>query len=143
MKLHTVPGHLVPDLWPAAEPLLARALKFHPFLNTDGLLVLLQDGKAALIVATEDSQVLCAAVMEVVQYPGETVGNVLALAGEQGVYRDHMCAITHYLEEWSKQHHCQKIGMVGRPGWLRFVRREGWETRSCVLASKALHNARH
>lgn len=134
MKLHTVPVALVPDLWPAVEKLLARAVKWHPFLSVDGLKAIILSGHADLIVAIQDEHIFCAAVMEAVQYPGTKVGNVLVLAGERGTYARHIDAITDYLETWCAAHGCANIGMTGRPGWLKFVTRRGWRTQRYVSA---------
>lgn len=138
MKLYTVPAPLVRELWPEAGPMLARALEFHPFINADDLLQVLLAGRADLILATEDGRIMCAAVMEKHVYPRVSVGNVLALAGEFGTYRKHMDEITAYLEQWCREHGCEKIGMLGRPGWRRYVARRGWRVLPCVAAHKAL-----
>lgn len=138
MKIYTVPIGLVSDLWAPAERLLARAFKFHPFLDSSGALRILLAGRADLILAVEDGNIVSAAIMEAIQYPTECVGNVLALAGERGVYREHMSTITDYLEQWSREHGCNKIGMVGRTGWMRFVSRRGWKTQPCLMASKEI-----
>lgn len=138
MKLYTVNAALIPDLWPGVEPLLKRALKFHPFMTTDGLLRLLLSGMAALIVAVEDERILCAAVMERTDYPETSVGNVIVLAGERGTYRHHMDEITDYLESWCRAHGCGTISMLGRPGWSKFVGRRGWSIHPYVSAWKAL-----
>lgn len=141
MKLYVVPVSLVAELWPVVAPLLSKAIKHHPYMATDDALAILLAGRGDLILALDEGRVLCAAIMEAIQYPNEKVGNVLALAGERGVYREHMSEITDYLEQWSRKHGCHKIGMVGRPGWLKFVRHRGWETQRCLSASKELSPA--
>lgn len=138
MKLYTVPVGLVEELWPQAGPMLARALEHHPYVDADDLLRILLAGHADLIVASEHGRIICAAVMEQVAYPGTMVGNVLALAGEFGIYRKHMDAITDYLEQWSRERGCSSIGMLGRPGWRKYVTRRGWTIRPCIAACRTL-----
>lgn len=136
MKIREVPTSLVPDLWPAAGPMLGRALKLHPFLTPKELLRVLLSGKGALILAIEGERIICAAVMEALEFENDTVGNIIALAGDQGVYRTHMDTITDHLESWCAKHACNKIAMTGRDGWRRFVERRGWSTQPRLAAWK-------
>lgn len=138
LKLHVVPVGLIADLWPGVEPLLSRALKHHPHLDSEGLLTILLAGRADLIVAVEGSRILCAAVMEVMRYPKEWTGNIVALAGERGVYLKHMSTIADYLEAWSRAHGCSKISAMGRRGWLRLAERYGWQTQPYLVGFRAL-----
>lgn len=137
MKIYAVPTALVPELWDAAKPFLALALEYHPFLTAQGLLQRILAGEAQLIVAVEKSM-LGAAAMEIVAYPHETVGNIIAMGGVPGFYQKYLTPFTDHLEQWCKQRQCQKIGMLGRRGWVKFVTKRGWKTQEAIAAWKEL-----
>jgi hypothetical protein len=54
--IYCAPAELVPDLWPAIELHVERAIKHHPFMDADDVLLLLQQGTLQLFVATEDQK---------------------------------------------------------------------------------------
>lgn len=137
MKLYDVPAPLIPDLWPAASALLRRALKHHPFMDEESLLITLLEGRASLIVAVEGERMMGAAIMEIYQFPKVTVGSVLALAGERGTYK-HMDEIMDFLEKWCRGKGCEKITELGRPGWSRVARRRGYQWKPYAQAWKDL-----
>lgn len=137
MKLYTVPTQLVPELWPEASALLKRALKHHPFVDEESLLMILLAGRASLIVAVEDDRLISAAIMERFEYPKTIVGNVLALAGEKGTY-EHMDQIMDFLEKWCREKGCEKITELGRPGWSRLAKRRGYQFKAYAQAWKDL-----
>lgn len=138
MKIYEVPTQLVEELWPAASPLLARALKFHPYVDVAGLLKIILARRATLIVCVRDAEIVGAVVMEEVQYPSERVANVIAIAGKFGTYRAYKYAVADYLEAWSRARGCHKIGSVGRPGWRKALQQRGWIVQPCVVASFTL-----
>lgn len=138
MKLHTVGAALLEDLWPAATPLIERGCEWHPLLNAQDIVAILRAGRADLIICVEEGHIIAAAVMDVVQLSTARIGNVLCFAGEFGVYRNYLCAIMDYLEQWSRDHGCNKMCIVGRPGWRKFLNRRGWNLQPCITASRTL-----
>lgn len=125
------------DIWPAAVPFLARALKYHPFLTPETLLGVLLRGKASLIVFV-DGEVVGAAAMEAMAYPPDLVGNVIALGGVRGFYRTYIDQAVDALERWCRFQNCTKISALGRQGWSRFLARRGGCTQQLVCAWKDL-----
>lgn len=141
MKCHDIPSSLVPDVWEAAVPFVSRALEYHPYLKAEGLLAQILAGRAQLILVTNGEGVVGAAVMEAIHYPPITVGNVVVLGGVRGFYRRYLDDVTDHLERWSVTHGCAKIGMLGRPGWAKYVTRRGWATQPVLAAWKDLRPA--
>jgi hypothetical protein len=139
--IHLVPpGAILEELWPHVAPLLARALRQHDFLDTDGLRLLLKAQRADLAIVAADGELAGALVMEVVQYPGVRVGNILALAGRDGFYRDHLDDAVAWAKAWCRERACPIIGFAGgRPGWLRYVGKRGWVTRRFLTAWTSSH----
>jgi hypothetical protein len=133
-RIYDVPREMVTDFWSAIEPMLSRAMRRNPHMDTAGLLKALVADFARLFVMTEGGKIVAAAVMERVSYPDNVVGNVLALAGEHGIYRNHFDAIEAHLKAWSRARGCNRIAFVGRPGLTRFVRRRGGQLVQLVHA---------
>lgn len=123
-RIYDVPREMVTDFWSAIEPMLARAIKRNPHMDTASLLKTLVAEYAHLFVMTEDGKIIAAAVMERQAYPDVLVGNVLALAGEHGALK-HFEAIEAHLKGWCRRMGCHRIAFVGRPGLTRYVRRRG------------------
>lgn len=136
--MYDIPREMVTDVWSAVEPMLSKAMKHHPHLDSPGLLKLLVANFAQLMIATEDGRILGAIVMERTAYPDRVVGNVVAFGGEYGVYRKYVNDIAAHCEAWSRKHGCDTIGFVGRPGWTRFALRHGGKQVRLVHAWKSL-----
>lgn len=137
-RIYDVPREMVTDFWSAIESMLARALLHHPHMDTDGLLRVLVANFAQLFVITSNGEIQGACVVERVQYPSHVVANVIAFAGNRGIYRKHVDAIAGHVEAWARARKCDRIGFVGRPGWTRFAARVGGKTVPLVHAWKNL-----
>lgn len=137
MTSYDVPALAVSELWPLAEPLLRDALKWHPFLSEPGLLELLLNDRAQLVLFTSDDRVQAALVMEVAQYPEHRVGNAMFLGGHKGVMRFTDEIVTH-IEQWSRERGCDMIALEGRKGWKKVADRLGGASRPLLAAWKAL-----
>lgn len=134
--IHAVPRNLVPALWGAVEPHFVRALEVHPFLDAQGLRQRILDGFAELVVVVEGDHVVGAIALEEQQYPTARIGNVLALGGEIGSMARHGAEVAAFLDEWRARNSLDSLGMLGRPGWSRVLKRFGWSARPMCIAWK-------
>lgn len=132
MAIHLVPNRLVEDLWPAFEGHVKAALKHHPFIDADDLRNILYAGHGQLFVHVDEPKVTGFAVMEVVQYPRRKVASVLAAGGEQGFLSAAIHELLPELKKWGAQQGADTFAISGRPGWLRALRGEGFESVSHV-----------
>lgn len=136
--IQEVPPTLVETFWPLVEPLLMKALEFHPHLEARGLYALLRQNLAQLVILTDADRILGAAVMESVRYPDKAVGNIVAIGTETGVWKTHGVEFTEALEQWCKRRGLSTLHMLGRAGWSRFVEAQGWRTQPSLMAWKEL-----
>lgn len=134
--IHVVPMHLVPALWGAAEPHFDRALKWHPFLDAEGLRQRILGGLADLVLVVEGERVAGALALEEFQYPKQKVGNVLALGGDIGSMAKHGEEVAAFLDAWRVRRSLDSLGTLGRPGWSRVLKRFGWRTQPMCVAWK-------
>ena len=137
IRIHDVPGALVPDLWEAVEPLIASALKHHPLLIPSDVLQILLAGRAQLILVMDEG-IVGVAVMQAIPYPRGANGNILALGGVKGFNRKYLAQVTDHLERWAVRNGCTTLSLLGRPGWSRFAARRGGKSHPLVVAWKPL-----
>lgn len=130
--IHSVPTRLVEDLWPAIEPHVKRACKFHPFMSSSDVKEVILWGAARLFVATKPGGIAGFAVMEVVQYPSRKVANVLAAGGEHGFLSVAVNDLLPVLQAWGREQDADAFAITGRPGWVRALRSKGFQNLSYV-----------
>lgn len=132
MAIHLVPNEFVADLWSAFEPHVEAALEHHPFIGKDDVKAILYAGHGQLFIHVDGPRVTGFAVMEVVQYPRRKVANVLAAGGDKGFLSAAIHELLPELKKWGAQQGADTFAISGRPGWLRALRGEGFESVSHV-----------
>lgn len=137
LKIHEVPVEMVTDFWSLVAPLLEKAVRRNPHMDMPGLLQMLLAQFGQLIVVTKDGDLLAAAVMERHVYPNHVVGNIMLLAGKRGTYKTIDLVFPH-LSKWAKQHGCDRIALLGRPGLSRLVKRHGGQSIPLIHAWRDL-----
>jgi len=120
LKFHVIPIPLLPEFWEFAREYLEKALLVHPYLDIDDLRLLVEREHCDLILATRGTSIVCAVCMEIQVFPKHRVGNVVALGGKL-LMNNGMNQILDYLESWCLKNHCDTLGMIGRPGWIKTV----------------------
>lgn len=136
MTVLEIPRELLEDFWPLISGFLDRALVHHPFLELAGLEQLVKDARATLFVLREGERLIGAFVLEALDYPHVRVGNVVAAGWEGGEFERHAVAVEQHFAAWARALGCRKITMLGRPGWTRFLQREGWHTMPLIASFK-------
>jgi hypothetical protein len=133
LRIYDIPASQVTDWWSLVTPVLERAVKQNPHMDMPGLLQTLLAQFAQLIVVTREGDLVAVVVMERHVYPNHVVGNILFLAGAKGAYKRISDVVPH-LEKWAKEHGCDRIALLGRPGLSRLVKRHGGESIQLIHA---------
>lgn len=128
---------MIPTLWPALLPFLERACRETPLETPRNLLRKALDGKAAIIVESDEGVILTVAVLEAHEYPERTVCLVAALAGRPG-FLGRLPAISEWVDRWAELHGCAGVAIMGRPGWAKVFNQPGVEQVKLVLAYRSL-----
>jgi hypothetical protein len=134
MKVHEVPLELLSDFWPLAAPHLARAVKHNPHIDLADAFTNAASGFSQLIIVLEGGECAAAAVMERVRYPKHVVGNIMLLGGNAGTMGARLDALVDHLFRWAKARGCDRIALLGRPGFERLVRRRGGSSITLIHA---------
>lgn len=76
-----------------------------------------------------------AAVTQLIVYPQFKQCFVFLAGGDLAGCED----IAKDVEAFAREHHCQRMSFIGRPGWQRtFLNRTGWSHESLVYMEKTL-----
>jgi hypothetical protein len=137
LRIYDIPAAQVTDWWSLVTPTLQRAVKQNPHMDMPGLLQTLLAQFAQLIVVTKAGELVGVVVMERHAYPNHVVGNILFLAGVKGAYKQISHVVPH-LEKWAKEHGCDRIALLGRPGLSRLVKRHGGKSIELIHAWRDL-----
>lgn len=139
--LRDVAADAVPLVWPQVAPILAPALRYHPFIDLRDLHFLLVTNFAQLITAESTAgELVAAVVIERVRYPSRLVANILAMGAKTGRGISLLETLTEYCEAWSRSRGCDTIALVGRLGWTRVLcRRAGDKHLTLAQCWRRLH----
>lgn len=132
--IRIVPRALLADIWDKAEPILAAALDYHPFMSTKGLLHRLTHESAELIVVIDEADLAGCIAMEIIAYPEHRIGNVLALGGMNGSMARFDDEVEKFLGQWCRERSLVSLAMLGRPGWSKVLNARGWRIQPMCTA---------
>lgn len=130
---------LVPEIWPAIEGYVRETCVYHPFMQAEDVLELIQRELLALFVAVDDQGVAGFGALEVVKYPRCTVANVLGAGGKRGFSAVAINELLPVMIEHGKTLGATQVAYSGRPGWLRKLRHLGGESKRFITWWADIH----
>jgi len=74
-------------------------------------------------------------VTEIVQYPRGSSINIFLAVGNL----DEVMALQPQIEAFGKAHGCDRMHMIGRPGWKAVLPKFGWEQKPRAFFERTLH----
>ena len=121
-----VPIEAIPELWPAVEPMLFKAvIRSGGRFTTEDLYHDLICGVQTLWLALDDSNIIGCATVKVQLYPtGLMTLSYEYLAGED--VRRWMRQAQEVMISYAKEYGCTKIEIIGRQGWKPLLEQLGW-----------------
>lgn len=124
-----IPSESIPKVWPLASKYIEAGLEDHPWMRADDVFLLLCSNMATLFLIAGESEVLGAVVMEVIQYPRHRVANEFVAGGERGRLAEHFEEVHAVLARWATDMGCTGMGALGRPGWEKWGRGFGYQSK--------------
>jgi len=128
-----VSSDCVDTLWDQVEPLLAKAVRReHGRFTTRDIYKWFLEGEQLLWVIARDHRVVAAGMVRNYRHPTGKLGSCWHLLGGEGA-KDWAVKV---IETWSAD--CRRRGVsemqiVGRRGWLRYVRPYGFKVAGVLL----------
>jgi hypothetical protein len=127
--IRKVPTEWLPSLWPEIKPWVAKAMKYHPFVDADDTLVLAMSGQLTVFVAIVDDKLSGVFMVELLRYPKRLVANIMVIGGRRGSMKRWLDDMLEVVATWARALGCDALQGTGREGWARTAERrnEGWE----------------
>jgi len=105
--------------WKVALPWIKSALDRGGRFDPEDIEARVLCGTMQLWIAREGSEVKAVGVTEILYYPHIRVLSIVILTGEdRDMWLHHVSA----LEDYGRQHKCQRIESWARPGWKKILR---------------------
>jgi hypothetical protein len=142
MQISLVPPEYGVQVWPKVRGYIARAVEHSGGRFTpEDVLESVVDGTYQLWIAFEGQDVVGVTATFFTEYPRCKVLTVTFTGGERLREWSHLMLNT--LRAWGKDHGCDRIESVGRPGWAKIFQTEGhkllWHTFEIPLETPAAH----
>jgi hypothetical protein len=112
LRIGGVPSNMIMDMWPGAEPLLARVVKPDTGYTLQSVLNSLQLAKMQLWVVNDFQGVI---VTQIEDRPAQRILYTLFLAGDNmSEWIDGWCEVQ---DEYARHNGCAAVEFNGRKGW--------------------------
>lgn len=140
--IRKVPTEWLPSLWPDLKPWVTKAMKYHPFVDADDVLVLAMNGHLTVFVAIVDDRLAGTFMVEVLRYPKRLVANIMVVGGRRGSMRHWLDPMLENVARWARAMGCEALQGTGREGWARTAesRHEGWKVQTYAGLARSLAN---
>lgn len=123
--------NLVEDIWPEVEPLLLKGIGFWgDYYDIDDLKTACIKGKMQLWVALEEREIHMVMLTMLVIYPKRKLLRYFYIGGKR--LKDVMYYNPNVVK-WAREHGASGDELIGRDGWIRALRRLGFEYRASYL----------
>jgi len=136
MKIIQIPPSEIPKLWTGIKDWLEKAVWHgNGELLTEDLYAFCLQSRMQLWISVNNDYVPCGAcVTEVIDYPRKRVIRIIALGGKD--FRILMETGSQALEQWAKKIGASAIEVIGRKGWLRFLKDTQFKERYCFMVKE-------
>ena len=114
--IRKVPTEWLPSLWPEIKPWVAKALKYHPFVDADDALVLAMSGQLTVFVAIVDDRLCGVFMMELLRYPKRLAANIMIIGGRRGSMKRWLDDMLEVVAAWARALGCDSMQGTGREG---------------------------
>ena len=131
-----VKKELVHIVWPLVEEYLQRAVDHsNGEMSIEDVYMRMVKGSMLLVTISVKSDIVAAIAIEQRDFPsGKRVMNLTLLGGSDLV--DWMDQFSEIADKLAKDYKCEEIYIVGRQGWVRSLRRLGFEPVHTVVSRK-------
>ena len=135
MKILPVTPLQLPYVWPKIMQYIQEAIEFEAgHLTPEKVYELCEDGTFVLIVVYEEEKIKAAQTIELVATPAGRIMNLVTTGGvDLDDWQDELCDM---MEQLAKEQNCISIRTRGRLGWLRQLKRNGYEPKFFIAEKR-------
>lgn len=136
MKIIGISSEHVETLWPVLVPLIAPALEHdHNDLSLDAILADIKAGKYCCLAVMDNDEIIAVQTAQIfTEDNGNRIFNLVTTAGTRlDEWQD---LLSGALDKLAKEFNCQYIHTRGRLGWLRALKRNGYQPLYFIAEKK-------
>lgn len=131
IKVSMVPPEHVVECWEHVKEYLAGAVEYtYGRFELNDILIAITDYNHQLWVAFDEERGYGAVVTNFVEYPQKKYVNLAFVGGVDGhKWKEPMLEL---LRHWAHDNGCAGLESIGRPGWSRIFKNNGYKLIGCV-----------
>jgi hypothetical protein len=137
VEIKLVPVHLAKDVWNELHTPLKSAMRYHPGMDVNDLLVLLEQNLCGMFVAIVDSDLIGCFIVNIEEFPRKRICNIVAVAGKNGTTRGWIDEMMIEVEQWAINRNCDLMAGIGRKGWM-VAKNHGWKAEHRAILYREL-----
>jgi hypothetical protein len=134
-QLSAIPPSLIDYVWPVCIPYLERVIKLAPKeLSLDVIRAHVMSGDATMCFVTQGEKLTHVITLEVRVFPSGLKAMYMPIVAGDGM-EDCFDEILDKVKDAARTLGCHELrGLAARDGWLRRLKKEGWEQVHTVIS---------
>ena len=128
MIVGAIQPYQLPMVWESVKFHVERALEYeHGSLDLDKVYNAINEGRFQCLVVIDEAtrEIVASQTLEIIEECGGRLMNLVTTAGDRmDEWQD---LLAEEIEKLAREQDCQWIQTRGRPGWLRQLKRNGYE----------------
>jgi len=139
IQITLVPVHLARKVWQELHVQLKGAMRYHPAMDVNDLLVSLESNMVAMFAAIVNNELQGCFIVNVEEFPRRRICNIVSVAGKNGSTRGWIDNMLSSVEEWATSRGCDMIAGIGRKGWM-VAKSYGYKVETRAILYKEIAN---
>ena len=132
MEFSQIPSEKLPDVWLALLPYIEKALSYANGEQTiEDVYNDILFGNTQLWAVHLGTETQAVGVTRLVQFPKKKVCRVVLFSSDA---LDSMMHLWPRFEDWARAEGCQSIDWMGRPGFVKIMKANGYESKYTVMS---------
>ncbi len=134
--ISAIKAEMIDLMWPKLQPMVDVAVEYSKGeLSTENIKGRLESGDMIALAVTEEGNLIaCLTIEKRVFQSGKNILNVTTAGGcDMHLW---ISDVDEVLDNLAREHGCEDVYIVGRSGWVRTLKDQGYEKTHTVLSRK-------
>ena len=132
IKVSMVPPEYVVECWEHVKGYLAGSIQYtYGRFELEDILTAITDHDHQLWVAFDEERDYGAVVTNFMEYPRKKYVNLVFAGGVEG--HRWKASMLELLQHWAYDNGCEGIESIGRPGWSKIFKHDGYKQIGCIF----------